>query len=81
MKTQLLLDIVEVISSDNEDVDAELLVGIVDAFMRNGMTFDELEECYGFDDSLDTVIDEFQNAVDDEDEDDEEWADGGREDF
>ena len=79
MKAQLLIDIAEAIRDYSSDVPT-LYEQLVSIFMRNGMTVDELEECYGIDDDLDAVIDEYEITTDD-DFDEDDWPDGGREDF
>ncbi|CAB4140811.1 hypothetical protein UFOVP395_146 [uncultured Caudovirales phage] len=81
MKVQLLTDIAEAIRDYSNDIPTlyEQLVGI---FVRNGMTIDQLEECIGIDEDLDAAIDEYEeyhNTTDDDFDDD--WPDGGREDF
>jgi hypothetical protein len=43
------------------------------------MTLDDLRECYGVSDELDEIIDDYESTQEDEEED--EWLDGGREDF
>jgi hypothetical protein len=81
MKVQLLTDIAETIRDYSNDVPT-LYEQLVSIFMRNGMTLDELQECYGTDDDLDAVIDEYELTSDDQEyEDEDEWPDGGREDF
>lgn len=81
MRAQTLLDVIEAIKTHYES-NSELFLEVVEIFARSGFTVDDLGECYGFDDVLDDVLDEYENANDDayEDEDDE-WPDGGREDF
>lgn len=79
MKVQLLTDIAEAIRDYSSDVPT-LFEQLVSIFIRNGMTVDELEECYGIDDDLDDVIDEYEITTDDEFDEDN-WPDGGREDF
>lgn len=81
MKAQFLIDIVEAISGYAPTGTEELFEEIVSIFIRNGMTVDELEECYGIDANLDDVIDEYQSIVRESYDEDDEWPDGGREDF
>jgi hypothetical protein len=52
---------------------------VVNTFLRHGMTLDDLRECYGVSDELDEIIDGYESTQEDEEED--EWLDGGREDF
>ena len=80
MKPQILIDIVEVLTSDLQGVDEEVFEQIVQIFIRHGMTIDDLQECYGINEALDNVIDEYKITTDD-DYDDDGWPDGGREDF
>jgi hypothetical protein len=79
MTPNILIGIVEVLKSYDIKLDSDLISEIVDVFVTNGMSLDDLEECYGFDNELDLVLDEYERASDDED--DDEWVDGGREDF
>lgn len=78
MKPQILIDIAEAISDYGATGTEELFEEIVSIFIRNGMTVDDLQECYGINDNLDNVIDEYELTTDDEED---EWPDGGREDF
>lgn len=81
MKVQLLTDIAEAIRDYSNDIPTlyEQLVGI---FVRSGMTIDQLEECIGIDDDLDAAIDEYEEYGTGTDDDfDDDWPDGGREDF
>lgn len=77
MKPQFLIDVVE--AYKNNTSDSEFLTDLVEIFVENGMSIIDLEDCYGIDDDLDAVIDEYERADDDADED--EWPDGGREMF
>ncbi len=79
MKPQLLIDIVETLTSCVDELDVEgALEEIVSIFLRHGMTLDDLRECYGVSDELDEIIDDYETLNDDEED---EWPDGGREDF
>lgn len=78
MKPQLLLDIVETLTSCVDELDLDgAIEEIVNIFLRHGMTLDDLRECYGVSDELDAIIDDYETTQ----EDDDEWPDGGREDF
>lgn len=78
MKPQLLIDVVETLTSCLDELDIDgALEEIVNIFLRHGMTLDDLRECYGVSDELDEIIDDYESIEGDEDE----WPDGGREDF
>jgi hypothetical protein len=78
MKPQLLIDVVETLTSCVDELDVDgALEEIVGIFLRHGMTLDDLRECYGVSDELDAIIDDYESTQDEEDE----WPDGGREDF
>ena len=81
MKSQLLIDIVEAIQDYGSTGTQELFEEIVSIFIRNGMTVDDLQECYGINDNLDDVIDDYELTTDDSEYEEDEWPDGGREDF
>ena len=78
MKPQLLIDVVETLTTCVDELDVDgALEEIVSIFLRHGMTLDDLRECYGVSDELDAIIDDYESTQDEEDE----WPDGGREDF
>jgi hypothetical protein len=79
MKPQLLIDVVETLTSCVDELDIEgAIEEVVNTFLRHGMTLDDLRECYGVSDELDEIIDGYESTQEDEEE---EWLDGGREDF
>jgi hypothetical protein len=68
MTPNVLISIIETLKSYEVKLDSDLISEIVEILLNNGMTLDELEECYGFDDELDLVLDEYERAKDDSEE-------------
>ncbi len=69
MTSNLLINIVEVLKSYEVKLDSDLMSEIVEVFVNNGMSLEDLEECYGFDNELDLVLDEYKRDSDDDEED------------
>jgi len=79
MKTELLIDVTKIITEHcGEKLATGLLVDLINTFLSNGLTAEDLEDCYGADDLLDQVLDDFELPESSEDDD---WPDGGREHF
>lgn len=77
MTSNLLINIVEVLKSYEVKLDSDLMSEIVEVFVNNGMSSEDLEECYGFDNELDLVLDEYEK---DSGDDDDSWLDEDEED-
>ena len=80
--SELFARIAEVIETvvDDEDDRREIYTVMITAF--EGFDCDTLEECTDIDYVLDELLEEAYGDTDDSDEDEEdEWPDGGREDF
>jgi hypothetical protein len=73
-------DVAEVIAENVVDDNIRKLIymGLIDAFQNYDC--DTLDECMDIDPVLDTLLEAMVSA-DDEDEEDDEWPDGGRENF
>lgn len=76
----LFADIAEVIADNVADEDDRRIIyeAMIEAFIDRDC--DTLDECVGIDHVLDELLDETLSEEEVEDDDDE-WPDGGREDF
>lgn len=77
----LFADIAEVIADTvaDEDDRGTIYEAMIEAFMDRDC--DTLEECTGIDHVLDEVLEETHSEEEVDSDDDDEWPDGGREDF
>lgn len=79
MKSELLLDIVETFTNRQSNI--EFYRVLIDVLISNGMDVDELYDCFGVEEELDSailgILEEYREGKEDE----EEWPDGGREMF
>lgn len=80
MNSTLVIGIISILKDNGVKLDSDILSELVDKFIECGIEVDELEDCYGVDDEFDLILDEVCSLKSlDKDEDD--WQDGGREDF
>lgn len=72
MTSNLLINIVEVLKSYEVKLYSDLLSEIVEIFINNGISLEDLEKCYGIDNELDLVLDlmiKYERASDDKEDD------------
>lgn len=80
MKSDLLLDIVEAFV--NRESSIEFYRDLIDVLVSNGMDVDELHDCFGENEELDSaILGILEEYRDDDEEEEDEWPDGGREMF
>lgn len=80
MSSTLVIGIIAILKYNGVKLDSDILSELVEKFIECGIEVSDLEDCYGVDDELDLVLDEVCSLKFlDKDEDD--WPDGGREDF
>lgn len=79
MKSHVLIDIAEAFR--NQENTTEFYKELVQILMDAGLSLNELEDCFGADDTLDQVIEEVLDQYDTSDDSDDDWIDGGREQF
>lgn len=77
----LFAEIAEVIADTVADEDDRRIIyeAMIEAFIDRDC--DTLDECVGIDHVLDEVLDETHSEEEVDGDDDDEWPDGGREDF
>ena len=79
MKSEFLLDIVETFVNRQSNI--EFYRVLIHVLVSNGMDVDELHECFGVEEELDSAILGILEEYREEKEDEEDWPDGGREMF
>jgi hypothetical protein len=68
MTPNVLIGIVEILKTYEVKIDSDILSEIVELFVNEGMTKEDLEECYGVDDELDFILDEYESIIEENDQ-------------
>jgi hypothetical protein len=68
MTPNVLIGIVEILKTYEVKIDSDILSEIVELFVNEGMTKEDLEECYGVDNELDFILDEYESIIDENDQ-------------